>query len=201
MGFYHLKNIKIEKRNNKISADLADSNWEPIEYKHYDDFCCGDTFEEKYANFIYNVVCGNYHPVASNKYDRIMMNGFLHNYYQDAHDIGEVETYRKYKEVIESILKRDITNCVRLESDRKLNPERYYVLNPLEVDCQYKDMGLFYQNIKGELYCLTEKGLMFCSTEENNYGYPYYLVDNDEKIKFETYNEFLNNNNQKEMEL
>lgn len=200
MGYYHLKNIKIDKKNNKISGDLADSNWTPIEYRHYDDFCLGDTFEEKYANFIYNVVCGNYHPVTSSKYDRIMMNGYLHNYYQDAHDIGEVATYKKYEDVINGILKRDVSKCIRLESERTLHPELYYILTPVEIESKYKDKGDYYKNKKGELYCLTNKGLMICSDSDKNYGYPCSYLYDEEKIKFIEYNEFLNNN-EKEMEL
>lgn len=195
MGFFHIKNIKIDKKNNVISGDLADSNWTPIEYKHYDDFCFGDTFEEKYANFIYNVVSGNYHPMASNKYDKIMMNSKLCNYYQDAHDIGELETYRKYKEVVNGILNNNPEKIKVLESDRTLNPEKYYVLHPVELDenNKYKNNGDFYVNNQNELYCFMNNELMYCDNDKN-YGYPYYCVNDRDNLRgmFEKYNEFLN---------
>ena len=200
MGFFHIKNIKIDKKNNVISGDLADSNWTPIEYKHYDDFCFGDTFEEKYANFIYNVVSGNYHPMASNKYDKIMMNSKLCNYYQDAHDIGELETYRKYEEVVNGILNNNPEKVVVLESDRTLYPEKYYVLYPIEMEEQnkYKNNGDFYTNSKDELYCFMNNKLMYCDNEKN-YGYPYYSVYDNEKDMFEKYNKFLNKENNEEI--
>lgn len=201
MGYNHIKNIKIDKKNNKISADLASSNWTPIEYTHYDDFCLGDTFEEKYANFIYNVVVGMYHPMASNKYNKIMMNGLLHNYYQDASDIGQLETYRKYKDVIDGILDDNKEKCIRLQSDRMLNPKKYYVLEPIELpeNNKYKNNGDFYINQKGELYCFKDDKLMYCNNDKN-YGYPYYSVYDENKVMFEKYNDFLNSN-QNEMEL
>jgi len=194
MGFYHIKNIKIDKKNNVISGELADSNWTPIEYTYYEDFCLGDTFEEKYANFIYNIVSGNYHPMASNKYDKIMMNSILHNYYQDAHDIGHLETYQKYKEVIDGILNNKPEKVVVLESDRTLNPEKYYVLHPIELEenNKYKNNGDFYINSKDELYCFMDNKLMYCDNEKN-YGYPYYCVNDRDNLgdRFEKYNDFL----------
>lgn len=202
MGYYYIKNIKIDKNNNVISGDLADSNWRPLEYNHYDDLYSGDTFEKKYANFIYNVVSGNLHPMASNKYNKIMMNSKLCNYYDDAHDIGELETYRKYKEVVNGILNNEPEKVVVLESDRTLNPEKYYVLNPVELeeDNKYKNNGNFYTNSKNELYCFMNNELMYCDNGKN-YGYPYYSVYGNEKNIFKKYNSFLNKINEEEIQL
>ena len=53
MGYYHIKNIKIDRKNNNISADLADSNIYPKTYYHIDSLNDKGSFKEKYANFIY----------------------------------------------------------------------------------------------------------------------------------------------------
>lgn len=188
MGYYHIKNIKIDKKGNKISADLADSNWYPIDYVHVEDLCDKKSFEEKYANFIYNVVVGNYHPNNSNKFSRLVMNYYLDNYYDDAHDIGEVETYNKYKDVINSILTYNSNKIVMLESDREINPEKYYVLKPIELNVKYE--GDYYANQKGEIYNYNNGKLSLCDNSLKNYGYPlstpYHNMD-----KFIKYNDFL----------
>lgn len=192
MSFYHIKNIKIDKKNNNISADLADSCLTPIKYEHFDKLFDDETFEEKYANFIYNIVSGNFHPLESNGYSKIMMNSLLKNYYDDAHDIGKLNTYYKYRDVITGILTHDLSKCMKLDSERTLNPDYYYVLTPIEIDGEYKDKGDFYTNKKGELYCMTQKGLMKCMESDEHYGYPFRLIyETEEFIK---YNDFLKSN-------
>lgn len=189
MGYFRIKNIKFDKKNNKISADLADSNLYPIEYYHISDLSDCETFEEKYANFIYNVVSGNFHPQANNKYLKLVMNHLLENYYDDAHDIGNFATYEKYKDVVNGILTNNSNKCVLLESDRDINPERYYVLKPIKIKSKYE--GDFYINAKYELFNYIEgKGLFICDTGEKNYGYP--LCEVRDMMKFKKYNDFLN---------
>ena len=190
MSYYHISNINIDKENNNISADLADSCWTPIEYFHCDKLFDDDTFEEKYANFIYNAVSGNFHPNPDNIYSKLVMNNLLRNYYDDANDIGILKTYNKYKDVINGILTSDLSKCVKLESERTLNPEYYYALTPINIDEKSKNNGDYYINQKGDLFCFTEKGLMSCSTSENQYGYPL-LVIYDDKEKYIEYNDFL----------
>ena len=87
MGFYHIKNIKLDKKNNNISADLADSNLEPRTYYHVDRLFDEDSFSEKYAQFIYNLVSGNFHPSRGSQYSKLVLNNWLDNYYDDVHDI------------------------------------------------------------------------------------------------------------------
>lgn len=72
MGYYHIKNIKVDRKNNSISADLADSNWEPLDWFYVDNLSDSEKFENKYANFIYNLVSGNFHPSPNNKYSKIV---------------------------------------------------------------------------------------------------------------------------------
>lgn len=188
MGFYHIKNIKIDELNNKISGDLADSNWHPLDYFHINDLCDKETFEEKYANFIYNIVCWNYHPAPNNKYFKLAMNDLLEDYYNDAHDIGEVDTYKKYKTVIEGILNNDHQKVIKLKSERELYPELYYQLNPVEINSKFEYD--YYKNKKGELYCYIQgKGLQICLTNKKNYAYP--IGQPIDKDKFYEYNDFL----------
>lgn len=189
MGYYHIKNINIDRKNNYISADLADSNWQPLDWRHIKDLCDKPKFEEKYANLIYNLVSGNFHPTSNNKYSKIVMNHYLENYYDDAHDIGELNTYKKYKEVIKGIMNNDYNKCITLKSDRELNSDRYYKLKPIKVN-DNNDVD-YYTNEKGELYCLNKGKFEMCSITEKNYGYPLYEPRDIEK--FINNNEFLKN--------
>ena len=191
MGYYHIKNIDINKRENYIAADLADSNWQPIEWFHVSDLSKDKSlFEEKYANFIYNLVSGNFHPISSNKYSKIVMNRHLHNYYEDAHDIGEMETYKKYKDNIDKIMTGKEYECDEIKSDRELNPEKYYILNKYN-DSKLKFKGDYYTNSIGEIFCIEDNKLMKCDIRKTNYGYPIYEVYYD-KDKYFKHNKFLN---------
>ena len=167
MSYYHVKNIKIDEKNNVISADLADSTLEPLNWFHVDDLCDKKTFKEKYANFIYDLVSGNFHPYLSNRYSKIVMNNYLKNYYNDAHDIGELKTYDKYEKVVTAILNGDNSNLNILPSDREIRPDFYYNLHPLDLITDYKLS--YYENDKGELFGFDGKELRYCDTREENY--------------------------------
>lgn len=188
MSYYHIKNINIDKKNNCISADLADSCWSPLDWIHINDLSDKKTFEEKYANFIYNLVSGNFHPTSNNKYSKIVMNHYLHNYYDDAHDIGELATYNKYKNVVMAIMNNDYSKCVQLKSDRELNPEKYYILNKIDIHSKYD--GEYYTNENGDLFNYNDNELNICSTRKDNYGYP--LCISQDIDKFREFNDFLN---------
>ena len=195
MGFYHIKNIKIDRKNNNISADLADSNIYPLTYHHIDCLCDKGNFKEKYAHFIYNVITGNFHPNNDNKYSKLVMNNCLDNYYDDAHDIGELATYEKYKPVINAILNNRYDKNIVVPSDREINPEDYYILTETQVDSKYDYSYL--KNKKGELYCLKNNELYLCDHSNKNFGYPLYKpLDID---RFYDYNYFLKKD--KELEL
>lgn len=188
MGYYHIKNIKIDKKNNKISAELADSNLEPIEFYPVDDLSDKTSFKEKYATFIYNLVAGNFHPYQNNKYSKIVMHHLLENYYDDVRNIGMLDTYYKYKDVVAGIMNNDSTKYIMLESDRELNPQEYYDLKSIEITTEHK--GQYYTNNKNELYLYNnEKGLLKCDNSKKNYGYPFGTPRDIEKFK--EYNDFL----------
>lgn len=198
MSYYHIKNIKIDRENNYISADLADSCWQPLDWFHVDNLCDKDTFKEKYANFIYNLVSGNFHPSSNNKYSKIVMNNYLKNYYDDAHDIGELETFYKYQTVVNAILRNDFSKVTILPSDREIRPHYYYDLLPFYVTTKYNLS--YYKNEKGELFGYDGEKLYCCVSLEKNYGYPISIpLDNE---KFKEYNAFLNDkhNNKNDIE-
>ena len=67
MSYYHIKNINIDKTKNNISADLADSSLYPLTFYNTEFLCQRKTFEETYAEFIYNLVSGNFHPTSNSK--------------------------------------------------------------------------------------------------------------------------------------
>ncbi len=184
MSFYYLKNLKIDKENNNFSADLADSCWTPIEYFHVNNLFEDKTYEENYARLMYDFICGNFHPNRSNKYSKLVMNNLFSNYYQDSHDIGILNTYHKYEDVINGILSGDKSKCIKLESDRTLNPEQYYVLTP--VTLENKIDTSYYENKRGDLYCIQDKELMLCSKEGEPLSLVYYDLD-----KFKEHNDFL----------
>lgn len=187
MGYYHIKNIKIDRKNNNISADLADSNIYPKTYYHIDSLNDKGSFKEKYANFIYNVVSGNFHPTKSSKYYKLVMNYYLDNYYDDAHDIGELATYEKYKDVINAILNDCYDKNMVVPSDREINPENYYILQETKNGSNFDYP--YYTNKKGELYCIKDGKLQSCISSKKDYGYPIGTVYNIEK--FIEYNDFL----------
>ena len=197
MGFYYIKNIKLDKKNNNISADLADSNIEPRTYYHINRLFDVDSFSEQYAHFIYNLVAGNFHPHSNNKYSKIVMNNLLENYYDDARDIGKIETYSKYKEVINAILNNNYNMYTVLPSDREINPENYYILDEVYVDSKYDYP--YYKNKKGELYCLKDGELQVCSTSSKSYGYPLYKPNDIER--FYKYNNILLKEKEEELEI
>ena len=199
MSYYHIKNIKMDKENNIISADLADSCWEPLTYDHINDLYKAESFEEKYEKLISDIIVGNFHPAKGTKLSTLVMNPLFSNYYDDMHDIGITKTYQKYKSVINGILTGNLKDCIKLESDRELNPEKYYVLNEIDPEKREENIKNYYENQKGELYCLKNDDLKVCSTNEKNYGYPMYTpLDLD---KFIEYNEFLKENYKESMEL
>lgn len=187
MGFYHIKNIKLDKKNNNISADLADYNLEPRTYYHVDRLFDEDSFSEKYAQFIYNLVSGNFHPSRGSQYSKLVLNHWLDNYYDDVHDIGALATYKKYENVVNAILKNDYTRCVQLPSDRELNPDKYYILQETNIDSKYDYP--YYTNQKGELYCIKDGKLQSCISSKKDYGYPIGTVYDIDR--FIEYNDFL----------
>ncbi len=189
MSYYHIKNIHIDKTKNNISADLADSSLYPLTFYNTEFLCQRKTFEETYAEFIYNLVSGNFHPTSNSKFSKLVLNHDLENYYDDAHNIGKLETYYKYKNNIDAILSGNLSRIKNIESDKEMHPEKYYVLTKLDLDIGY-DYD-YYINKRGKLYTFINNKIMFCSQDDKNYGYPLSVVYGKEKEKLLEYNDFF----------
>lgn len=189
MSYYHIKNIHIDKTKNNISADLADSSLYPLTFYNTEFLCQRITFEETYAEFIYNLVSGNFHPTSNSKFSKLVLNHDLENYYEDAHNIGKLETYYKYKNNIDAILSGNLSKIKNIESDKEIHPEKYYVLTKLDLDIGYDYE--YYINKRGKLYTFINNKIMSCSQDDKNYGYPLSAVYGKEKEKLLEYNDFL----------
>lgn len=189
MSYYHIKNIHIDKTKNNISADLADSSLYPLTFYNTEFLCQRITFEETYAEFIYNLVSGNFHPTSNSKFSKLVLNHDLENYYEDAHNIGKLETYYKYKNNIDAILSGNLSRIKNIESDKEMHPEKYYVLTKLDLDIGYDYE--YYINKRGKLYTFINNKIMSCSQDDKNYGYPLSAVYGKEKEKLLEYNDFL----------
>lgn len=189
MSYYHIKNINIDKTKNNISADLADSSLYPLTFYNTEFLCQRKTFEETYAEFIYNLVSGNFHPTSNSKFSKLVLNHDLENYYDDAHNIGKLETYYKYKNNIDAILSGNLSRIKNIESDKEMHPEKYYVLTKLDLDIGYDYE--YYINKRGKLYTFINNKIMSCSQDDKNYGYPLSVVYGKEKEKLLEYNDFF----------
>lgn len=189
MSYYHIKNIHIDKTKNNISADLADSSLYPLTFYNTEFLCQRKTFEETYAEFIYNLVSGNFHPTSNSKFSKLVLNHDLENYYDDAHNIGKLETYYKYKNNIDAILSGNLSRIKNIESDKEMHPEKYYVLTKLDLDIGYDYE--YYINKRGKLYTFINNKIMSCSQDDKNYGYPLSAVYGKEKEKLLEYNDFF----------
>lgn len=189
MSYYHIKNIHIDKTKNNISADLADSSLYPLTFYNTEFLCQRITFEETYAEFIYNLVSGNFHPTSNSKFSKLVLNHDLENYYDDAHNIGKLETYYKYKNNIDAILSGNLSRIKNIESDKEMHPEKYYVLTKLDLDIGYDYE--YYINKRGKLYTFINNKIMSCSQDDKNYGYPLSVVYGKEKEKLLEYNDFF----------
>ena len=189
MSYYHIKNIHIDKTKNNISADLADSSLYPLTFYNTEFLCQRITFEETYAEFIYNLVSGNFHPTSNSKFSKLVLYHDLENYYEDAHNIGKLETYYKYKNNIDAILSGNLSKIKNIESDKEMHPEKYYVLTKLDLDIGYDYE--YYINKRGKLYTFINNKIMSCSQDDKNYGYPLSVVYGKEKEKLLEYNDFF----------
>lgn len=189
MSYYHIKNINIDKTKNNISADLADSSLYPLTFYNTEFLCQRITFEETYAEFIYNLVSGNFHPTSNSKFSKLVLNHDLENYYDDAHNIGKLETYYKYKNNIDAILSGNLSRIKNIESDKEMHPEKYYVLTKLDLDIGYDYE--YYINKRGKLYTFINNKIMSCSQDDKNYGCPLSVVYGKEKEKLLEYNDFF----------
>lgn len=121
MSYYKIKNLKIDKKNNKISCDIADSSirsWDnKFVFDHCDDIYDNlKTIGDKICTLYYNIIEGNIH-IDSGKYKDLVctfitFNDFIKEYrdIRCKEDIKENELYNlylKYENDFKDYLKKD----------------------------------------------------------------------------------------------
>ena len=170
MASDYIKNIRLDEKNNKIIADIADGNISPLTFLEQRELYSHlNSYEEKYGTFINDLVsgivrCNN----ESHKFSRLETSKALRNYNDDYRVLGAVGVYRKYKDVINKIL-----------YDNLQNDEQSII--PSEVELHYKMETLpnkSFKDVRKIFYSLES------ITENDN------LSKEDKK---EVYNELLNN--------
>lgn len=112
MASDYIKNIRLDEKNNKIIADIADGNLSPLNYlKDRELYSHLDSYEEKYGTFIGDLVSGMVRCTnKSNKLANLEISKALRNYNDDYRVLGAVGVYRKYKDVINQILYKGLEN-------------------------------------------------------------------------------------------
>lgn len=123
MSYYILKNLKLDEKNNKMSAEVADSCWRDdsgkfIFDKTEDIYPSIKTWEEKYAHLIWSIISGGVRIEGNNKLKRLEgLDGQagLGKYYEECHKLNDVELYDKYKDVIEGILKEEKNSIIKFK--------------------------------------------------------------------------------------
>ena len=170
MASDYIKNIRLDEKNNKIIADIADGNISPLIFLEQRELYSHlNSYEEKYGTFINDLVsgivrCSN----ESHKFARLETSKALRNYNDDYRVLGAVGVYRKYKDVINKIL-----------YDNLQNDEQSII--PSEVELNYKMETLPNKSFK-------DVSKIFYSLES--------ITENDnlsKEDKKEAYNELLNN--------
>lgn len=122
MGYYHIKNINLDKENNKITAEFADNNISPLTY--YKSEIKGKDFHEKYSNLIYDIILGNYHPSGNSKYYSLCnawSKSALENFSGDCKILGVERAFEKYKKVIKAIIENKKPEIIKSEIELHYN--------------------------------------------------------------------------------
>lgn len=118
MSFYYMKNLYIDKKNSKITADLAANNIQPKDY--FKSEIQGKDFHEKYSYLMYNIIVGAWHPFGASKYS-VLCNTWcepaLENFTGDCTIIGVERAYDKYKKVIDAIIQKKEPEIIKSEID------------------------------------------------------------------------------------
>lgn len=165
MSYYNIKNIKVKEKENKISADIADSCWtdynnRPI-YSHCDDLFAntiGADIYDKQAYLMYNIIVGNYHStkyknlVCTFDYLREFVDEFKEAIQDDRTDDFKF-IYDKHRDSIESWLNEDC--YIRNQSNG------YYVvrINKKTISLNYKSYAKkFNSNYVKYMTALTRNG-------------------------------------------
>lgn len=149
MGYYHIKNIDIDKKNETITAEFADSNTFPTTY--WKSEIKGNTFHEKYSYLIYDIITGNYHPTSSSKYN-VLCNTWaepaLANFTGDCNILGVERAYDKYKNVIEAILQKKEPEIIKSEIELHYKIDYGENKDYKDLSQKVRDVSNFMQGIR-----------------------------------------------------
>ncbi|MCI8617465.1 MAG: hypothetical protein HFJ60_04385 [Clostridia bacterium] len=140
MGSDYIKNLRMDRKNNIMTADIADMRSYPITFDNVELYKKKESFEEKYSALIFDIVSGMLH--FTNSSHRLAKLGFgektsveLQNYYDDYRVLGSLGVYKKYENKINQILNNGIDG-------RKLE------IIPSELELHYKMETLPNKNFK-----------------------------------------------------
>ncbi len=148
MSYYIAKRLKIDKENNKISCELADSSIrdyrDRLFFEKVEDLYSNlNVIEDKIAILYYDIVCGNIHVDGKLKdlvcsFNYIGNGKFSEEFKQvycnkDRQDYDLYKVYKKYEEDIKNYIKKD---CVL----KKKNSSLYIIrVNKTSVSMNYVD--------------------------------------------------------------
>lgn len=127
MASDYIKNIRLDEKNNKIIADIADGNISPLTFlEDRELYSHIDSYEEKYSTFINDLILGVVRcKNESHKLAKLECAKALKNYNDDFRVLGAKGVYEKYKNAIAQVLNQNLEN-----------EEQEYI--PSELELHYK---------------------------------------------------------------
>lgn len=164
MASDYIKNIKFDKKNNKIIADIADGNIYPLEFlENRELYSHIAPYEEKYSTLINELISGVIRCYyESNKLSRLECAKALKNYNDDFRVLGAIGVYEKYKNAINQILNEGLENEKQeyIPSELELN----YTMETLP-NKTFKDISKLFYSLESitenENLSITEKKKLY----------------------------------------
>ena len=177
MGYYHIKNLDINKKNGTITAEFADSNTFPRTY--WKSEIKGKTFHEKYSYLMYDIIAGNYHPNSSSKYN-VLCNTWaepsLANFTGDCEILGVERAYDKYKNVIEAILQHKKPEIIKSEIELHYKIDYGENKDYESLSQKVRDISNFMQGIRHNKNLSHQDRLVILKEFEEKIGISFPLV-------------------------
>ena len=139
MGYYKARKIKIDKVNNKISGEVADSNWRDYKnryiYDKVEDFYTQyNTIGDKIATLYYDIIVGNIHTSISKYADLVNSYEYFKDFVEEYRGIDRKED-RKDNELYSLFLRYEnkfkeytTKNCILKRKEKYLGCIDLYIL-------------------------------------------------------------------------
>lgn len=138
MGYYQAKKLKIDKKNNRVSGALADSNWRDCDdkmiYDEYEDMYSEyNTIGDKIAYLYYDIICGNIHTSISTYADLVCSFDYFKAFTDDFREVLRNDNkkdndlynvYLKHKSDFDEYTKK---NCILRSKEKYYNSMYAYV--------------------------------------------------------------------------